>query len=234
MRKIARGAYRNFAFIAAEYFDIPFLTKERVRTLVEIDGYEHYWDAKKKAKGVIVCAAHFGNWELQVASLALLVEPMSIIYRPMDNSILEEVTSMARGAAGNRLVKMRGSVKESAGILAEGGTIGIMADPNMSWQQGVFVNFFNRPACTTRAIASLALSTEAAVVTSFMVRQPSGRYKLLIGSAVEIVRSGDIEADIFRNTQKVTAIVEKMIREYPPQWLWLHHRWKTKPWQVGK
>ncbi len=234
LRKIARGAYKNIAIVAAEYFDLPFLTKKRVERLVQIEGYENYLAAKKKGRGIIVFAAHFGNWELQVASFPLLVEPLAVIYRPMDNAILEDITRLARTAGGNRLVNKRGAIKESTQILAAGGSIGIMADQNMNWQSGVFVDFFNRPACTARAIAGLTMATGASVLASFMVRQPSGRYRLIFAPPVEIEQTGDPEQDILINTQKFTAILEKMIRQYPDQWLWLHHRWKTRPWQVGQ
>ncbi len=234
LRKIALGAYKNIAIVAAEYFVLPFLTKEKVKQIVEIEGYDNYLAAKKKGRGVIVFAAHFGNWELQVASFPLLVEPLAIIYRPMDNPILEDITRLARTAGGNILVNKRGAIKESIRILAEGGSIGIMVDQNMSWQAGVFVDFFNRPACTARAIAGLALATGAQTIASFMVRQPSGGYKLIFSPVVEIVQTGDLERDTIKNTQEFTAIVENMVREYPEQWLWLHHRWKTKCWQVGK
>jgi len=34
------------------------------------------------------------------------------------------------------------------------------------------------------------------------------------------------------NTQKYHKVIEEYVRKYPEQWLWLHQRWKTKPWQV--
>lgn len=231
--KIAWGAYRNIAVVAAEYFDLPFLNGEKVKSFVEIEGYENYRHAKARGRGVIVFAAHFGNWELQVAAIPFLVEPVAVIYRPLDSPLLEQVTCLARCAGGNILVNKKGAIQESRRILGEGGTIGIMVDQNMSWQTGVFVDFFRRPACTTGTIAALARASGAAVLASFMVRQASGRYKLYFSPPVELTQTEDSQADIIKNTQRFTTIVEDMVRRYPDQWLWLHHRWKTKPWQVG-
>jgi KDO2-lipid IV(A) lauroyltransferase len=32
--------------------------------------------------------------------------------------------------------------------------------------------------------------------------------------------------DVQGTTQRITAIIEGWIREYPDQWLWLHRRWR--------
>jgi KDO2-lipid IV(A) lauroyltransferase len=233
-RRIAWGAYKNVGLIVGEYLDLPFVTKETIRARVGLQGEEHYWRAKEKGRGVIVMASHFGNWELQVVSLPLLVEPIAVVYRPLDNPLLEEITSLVRTGTGNRLIGKRGAFKECIQILERGESFGIVIDQNMSWQTGVFVDFFGRPACTAKSLATLARATGAAVVPSFMVRNKGGDYTLLFLPAVEPARSGDEGADIIADTQKFTRIVEDMVRRYPEQWLWLHQRWKTKPCQVGR
>jgi KDO2-lipid IV(A) lauroyltransferase len=78
----------------------------------------------------------------------------------------------------------------------------------------------------------MALRDETPVIPAFMLRKPDGRYRLIIGEEVNIIRTGDWEADVRANTQQLTSIIEEMIRQYPDQWLWLHQRWKTKAHQV--
>jgi KDO2-lipid IV(A) lauroyltransferase len=46
---------------------------------------------------------------------------------------------------------------------------------------------------------------------------------------VELIRTGDHAKDIELNTARFTAAVERMVRLYPDQWLWIHKRWKTRP-----
>jgi Kdo2-lipid IVA lauroyltransferase/acyltransferase len=31
------------------------------------------------------------------------------------------------------------------------------------------------------------------------------------------------------NTARFASAVERMVRLYPDQWLWIHKRWKTRP-----
>lgn len=233
IRRILKGVYRNFGTIGAEFFDLLRLSKENIHRFVEVEGHDNYLKAKEKGRGVLIFAAHFGNWEMQIASVALLVEPIAVVYRPLDNPVLEGLFRRVRSAQGITLIKKQGAMKQIAGTLKQNGVVGIMIDQNMAWQEGVFVDFFGRPACTTGSIASLAATFNAAVLPSFFVRQPDGRYRLIMGPPVEMIKTGDEQADIVANTQRFTALVEAMVRRYPEQWLWLHHRWKTKRCQAG-
>ena len=45
----------------------------------------------------------------------------------------------------------------------------------------------------------------------------------------ELVRTGNLEADIAENTQRFTKVIEDYARTYPDKWLWVHRRWKTRP-----
>jgi KDO2-lipid IV(A) lauroyltransferase len=102
----------------------------------------------------------------------------------------------------------------------------------MDTREGVFVEFFGRPACTTVGPAVIAGRTGAPVHPTFMVRMTNGKYRLIIGPEIEMVKTDDFESDIWENTQRFTRVIEHYVRLYPEQWFWLHQRWKTKPWQA--
>ena len=111
-----------------------------------------------------------------------------------------------------------------------GEVVGMLMDTNMTPPQGIFVDFFGIPACTASGLARIALRTDAAVVPTFTIWDARlGKYRLRFDPAVELVRTGDLEADIQANTQKFTSIIEDYVRKYPEQWLWVHRRWKTRP-----
>jgi KDO2-lipid IV(A) lauroyltransferase len=115
-------------------------------------------------------------------------------------------------------------------ILKDAGTIGILADQNTLREEGVFVDFFGVPACTTTGIARLALHTGAAVVPGYAVWDESlQKYRLRFEPPLELVRTGNAERDIFESTQLFARVTEEIIRKYPDQWVWLHARWKTRP-----
>jgi KDO2-lipid IV(A) lauroyltransferase len=111
-----------------------------------------------------------------------------------------------------------------------GEAVGILMDTNMTPPQGIFVDFFGIPACTASGLARIALRTDAAVVPGFTIWDSSlGKYRLRFDPAVDLVRTGDLDTDILRNTQIFTGIIESYVRKYPEQWLWVHRRWKTRP-----
>jgi KDO2-lipid IV(A) lauroyltransferase len=115
-------------------------------------------------------------------------------------------------------------------VLQAGGLLGIVADLNVQGQEGVFVNFFGIPASTTTGLARLAMRTEAAVIPGFFVwDKQRQKYLLKIEPPLEITRTGDDAEDVRALTQKATAVIEKYIRAYPEQWLWIHKRWNTRP-----
>jgi KDO2-lipid IV(A) lauroyltransferase len=74
------------------------------------------------------------------------------------------------------------------------------------------------------------LRTDAAVVPGFTIWDPAlQKYRLRFDPALELVRTGNLEADIAANTQMFTKVIEDYVRKYPDQWLWVHRRWKTRP-----
>jgi KDO2-lipid IV(A) lauroyltransferase len=108
--------------------------------------------------------------------------------------------------------------------------VGILADHNTTLEEGVFADFFGIPASTTSGLARIALRTDAAVVPGFLCwDEARGKYRLRFEPAVELVRSGNEESDVAKNTQRFTAVIEEYVRAHPDQWLWVHKRWKTRP-----
>jgi KDO2-lipid IV(A) lauroyltransferase len=229
--KIAKGVYRHFAMVAAEFFDLPLITKENIHEWVDVEGLENYQAAIAKGKGALSIVAHFGNWELMTIAIPLYLKPMYIVYRPLDSPVIDNMVEYVRTMQGNELIPKGGSGKQVMELLKENNIIGILSDQNVAAYEGVFVDFFGRPACTGVGLAVMAMRSSAPVIPAFMARQPSGKYKLILKPAIDVVCTDDYNADLVVNTQRFTKIVEEIVREYPDQWFWFHQRWKTKPWQ---
>jgi KDO2-lipid IV(A) lauroyltransferase len=228
---IAKGVYRHFAIVAAEFFDLPSLNRENIHRWVEVEGLENYQSASAKGKGLLSIVAHFGNWELMTIAVPMYLQPSDIVYRPLDNPIIDNIVEYVRTMQGNDLIPKKGAGKKIIKLLKENHLVGILNDQNVAKSEGVFVDFFGRPACTGEGLALMAMRTGAPVLPAFMARQKSGKYKFIIKPAIEAVCTDDYEADLLVNTQRFTKAVEEVIREYPEQWFWFHQRWKTKPWQ---
>jgi Kdo2-lipid IVA lauroyltransferase/acyltransferase len=229
-KRILRGVFTSLGRQLAEVCRFPKYTRENVDEVVVYDGLENFQRAYARGKGVLFLTAHFGAWELSAFAHSLHGHWLHIVMRPMDNSYLDRLIQSYRTMHGNKTVGKDDFVRGLLAAMKCGETVGILMDTNMTPPQGVFVNFFGIPACTASGLARIALRTDAAVVPGFTIWDRGlGKYRLRFDPALELIRTGDLEADIVANTQMFTKVTEDYVRQYPDQWLWVHRRWKTRP-----
>lgn len=229
-RRILRGVFTSLGRQLAELCQFPRYTSENVDQVVVYDGLENYERAYVRGKGVLFLTAHFGAWELSAFTHSLYGHWLHVVMRPMDNEYLDRLLQSYRTMHGNKTVNKDDFVRGLLAAMRAGETVGILMDTNMTPPQGIFVDFFGIPACTASGLARIALRTDAAVVPGFTIWDPAlKKYRLRFDPALELVRTGHLEADIAANTQMFTKVVENYVRTYPDQWLWVHRRWKTRP-----
>ncbi len=231
-RTIAR---RNFIHLARVLLELPYLRKlssDDLDGFVSFHGIEHFANALKKGKGVLLLASHFGNWELMALAFSLRYHPINIVVRPLDSPFWDNLLAKIRTRGGNQLIPKRGSVRKMLHLLAAGDAVALLLDQNSAWYEGVFVPFFNEIACTNKALSTIALRTGAPVIPAFNVRQPDGSYQIFCQPEIVFGKSGDITRDVEENTAKFNKIIETYVRRYPEQWFWVHQRWKTRPYQA--
>jgi len=228
--RILRGEFASLGRQLAEVCHFPKYTRDNVEQVVVYDGLENYEQARARGRGVLFLTAHFGGWELSAFTHSLQGHWMHVVVRAMDNVYLDRMIRQYRTMHGNQIVEKDDFVRGLLAAMKSGEVVGILMDTNMTPPQGIFVDFFGIPACTASGLARIALRTDAAVVPTFTIWDADlKKYRLRFDPAVELVRSGDLEAEIQANTQKFTTIIEDYVRRYPEQWLWVHRRWKTRP-----
>jgi Kdo2-lipid IVA lauroyltransferase/acyltransferase len=229
-KRILRAEFTSLGRQLAELCQFPRYRLENIDEVVVYQHLENYERAYARGKGVLFLTAHFGGWELSAFAHSLHGHRVNIVMRPMDNPFLDRMLQNYRTMHGNKVVPKDDFVRGLLAAMKAGETVGILMDTNMTPPQGVFVDFFGIPACTASGLARIALRTDAAVVPGFTIwDEPLGKYRLRFDPALELVRTGDLEADIVSNTQKFTKVIEDYVRKYPEQWLWVHRRWKTRP-----
>ena len=229
-REVIRGMVRNLGWLAAEFAHFPGLNRANVEQVVIQDGFANFQAGLARGKGVLFLTGHIGGWELGSFAHSIYAAPIQFLVRPVDNPRVDALVNGYRGLRGNRPIEKNDAVRAVLRALDAGSAVGILADNNTSRTEGVFVNFFGIPACTTAGLARFALHTDAAVVPGYTLWDKSlGKYRLCYEPALPLARSGDDQADIIENTQRFTSALEAIIRKAPEQWLWVHRRWKTRP-----
>ena len=215
---------------AVEFARFPRYSRSDIGEILEIEGHENFLEAQRRGKGVLILTGHIGAWEVSSFAHAVYGFPMHYLARPIDNARLDAFVNRYRGLSGNQPIYKNESARAVLKVLNAGGIVGILADQNTLPEEGAFVDFFGKPACTTTGLARLALHTGAPVVPGYAYWDAAARkYKLRFDPAVELVETGNQEKDIFENTQRFAKIIEAIIRKYPDQWVWVHARWKTRP-----
>ena len=231
-KRLLRGCFDSLGRLLAEFSQFPRMSPKRLRGMIEYDqvGLAHLRDAEKNKRGVIFLTGHLGAWELLSFGWSALEYPISFLVRPLDNERIEEMIERVRTRFGNQAIDKKSAARQALRVLRQGGTLGILSDLNTHPFEGVFVPFFGKLACTTAGIAILALKTDAVVIPTCAVWDKKRKRYFFHGDpAVELVRTGNHDKDIEVNTARFAAAIERMVRLYPDQWLWIHKRWKTRP-----
>jgi Kdo2-lipid IVA lauroyltransferase/acyltransferase len=225
-----RGMVRQAGWLAAEFAHMGSLTRENLHRVIVLEDLEHFHAAQALGNGVLFLAGHMSAWELGPYAHALHEAPLHFLVRAVDNPHVDALVERYRCGSGNIPIEKNEAARAVLRVLRANGVVGILADHNAARSEGVFVNFFGVPACTTAGLARFALHTGAAVVPAFVRWDAAIRkYRLAYQPALALVRTGDEAADVIANTQQFMDVVEAFVRRYPDQWLWVHRRWKERP-----
>ena len=220
-RRIARRVPDNFGRTAIEiYSGEEFVERARAAKL-EGPGVAALKAARDARRPVILVTAHFGNYDVPRAKLSREGYSMAALYRPMRNAAfnahyVKAISAIATPVFPTNRKGVAGLIRH----LKEGGVIGIATDISMAGAP--LLKFFDRDAHTALSAAEWALAYDAEIIPLFCIREDDGqRFRVRM------------EAPLARSTpesmmQEYNDIVERMAREHPTQWFWIHHRWKHK------
>jgi KDO2-lipid IV(A) lauroyltransferase len=225
IRRLGRRSFQHVGMNLVEacrYFLRP---THVMLSRVRVEGLQHFQTAAAHGRGVLVLTAHFGNWELLAAAHVLTGVPLSIVMRPLDHPLLEDLAARFRRRSGAELIVKRQAVREVLTALRRQRMVGILLDQNATRAEGVFVPFFGSPASTSKGLALLALRTGAPVVPIFLRREPDGRHCMDVSAALP----PPVDGEITTYTTMFNRAIEAAIRRAPEQWLWMHDRWRTRP-----
>ena len=222
---IARDMFAHFGRLLTVLLKFSTMRPEQMLARVEFEGDERVRAAHGLGKGVLLFTGHFGYWEINALVHALTLHPMSVLARPLDNPLLHGLLERVRGRTGNAVIYRRGAVRRVLRALAANQAVAVLIDQHIQTADAVYVDFFNRPAATTSALAALAMRTGAPVIPVFALPLPGGRFRMVYEHAVDPPRADD--PDALRDfTQRCTDVLEMYVRRYPGLWLWMHRRWR--------
>lgn len=196
-------------------------------------GETYLYEALASRRPVIFFSGHMGNWELLPVIVAHYGMVFSPFYRKPNNPFLDRKLRCLREKAIGQKVDMfpKGSkgARQAIKHLGAGGYLGILGDQKMN--DGIETLFFNHPAMTAPAAASLALRYKALIVTGHIWREGPTRFVLKVAPPIDPVLSTNSpkpQEIIEKLTQNLNDQLQSWIEQHPSQWLWFHRRWEKK------
>jgi Kdo2-lipid IVA lauroyltransferase/acyltransferase len=228
--KIVQEVYVHFCSMLMEILHTPRkLHLTNWRDHVELVGYvplmEHWLTAERP---MIFLTGHYGNWEVAGYLFGMYGFPTVSVARNLDNPYLDRYLRSFRERTGQALIPKTGGFDQMVEVLQKNEVLCFLADQDAG-QRGLYVDFFGRQASTHKAIALLAIEHKAPVVVGVARRIGPYRYEIRCEDFIDPITMSGTADDIRQVTQRFTSALERLIRQDPTQYLWLHRRWKHQP-----
>ncbi|MDR2927064.1 MAG: lysophospholipid acyltransferase family protein [Cytophagaceae bacterium] len=234
IKRMAKQVFVNMALIFADYLHtLHYTTRRQFDKIIDFEGVEHLEKAYAEGRGVLCLTGHTSSWEFSAIMPPILGFDTTAVSRRMPNERINRLIVGFRQKRGMKNIGRGNAYPKLLEALAKGECMIIMVDQDTQ-AKGVFIDFFGKSAYTPVGAARLALDTKVPVVPMFMRRYPNNRYKFTIHPPLPLIDTSDTAHDLLENTRIYTAIYEKVIREAPDQWVWMHERWKTTPEDIER
>lgn len=206
--------------------ELPFVwcaPPERVLKSVQVDNWNLVEAAQDAKRGIIFLTPHLGCFEIS-AQVAAAKLPLTVLYRPPRQQALKPLIEGARARHNLSLAPANLSgVRSLFKVLKRNGAIGLLPDQVPQNGEGVWADFFGKPAYTMTLPAKMLEMTGAAMILAFAERLPHGRgYRLHL-------QPFTMEAELSQE-QQVSAIntaMEKLIALCPAQYFWSYNHYKV-------
>lgn len=227
--KVMRRLCGNLGQTFLEIMFTPKLDAQRIAQLVEIENRQYLEEAVARGHGVVFLTAHIGNWEWLGAALSMAGFPMTSVIKRQPNDQHTRLLNEYRERVGIEIFA-RGTTEllGAAKAMKKGKILGFLADQDAG-VDGIFLDFFGKPASTPLGPAVFARKFKAPVMPVFIVHKPDySGHKVLIYPPLEYENTGEEKDDLRRLTLKMTKLLEEVIREHPDEWIWFQKRWNTR------
>lgn len=229
-RNILKEMWINFGRNAIEFARFPRYTKDNIDQFVTWVNIEHMQETHRRGRGIIAMTAHFGNWDLLALSAGFNGFPVNLITKLMRSKAITELWMKWRARGGVNPIFKKEARREIISLLKNNKLVAFVLDQDTKPKEGgIFVEFFGIEASTLSAPALLSEKRDIPVVPVFMVRESRSKHHAFVEPPIEPESVGDHQQNLVHNTRRYLEVLERYIRKYPEQWLWIHRRWRRRP-----
>lgn len=230
-RTILHQSSQSFARMVSDVFRISQLSEEWFRRQVTIEAEEELRNLVAN-RPVLFLSGHLGSFDLMVAALGTMIQPIDFIVRENKIASVEAWSKQLRTRCGNGVIPRSGGLRKILSQLHKGRSVGFLFDQNVTRNHAIFIEWFGRLAATTVAPGLVAERVRCPVVVGWIHYQGADRYVIRWQALDEkALYPATLAVDQVREAvlRQAIEVLERAIRERPADWFWLHRRWKTAP-----
>lgn len=195
--------------------------EETNQQVVEVVGWELVEEAKQAGKGIVYLTPHLGCFEITAQYLSAFGD-ITVLYRAPKNATLQSLILTGRKRSNLHLAPADVSgVRSLIKALRKGQAVGMLPDQAPKTGEGVWLDFFGKPAYTMTLAARLT-ETDATTLMTWGERLPGGK-----GYRIHFTRpQAELTGDTVNRAGQINLEIEHLIRQCPTQYLWGYNRYK--------
>jgi len=190
---------------------------------IEIIGQDFLDSALKQERGVILLGAHFSTLDLGGLLFSYTNAPLNTLYRQHNNPILDQAIIEGRSKYCDPIE--RKNIRLVIRKLKENQCVWFAPDQDLRGKGNVFATFFGQTASTVTAASNFVSFNNSPILMLAHYRKPDNSGYILEFSELESCDPKD--KALF--AQEVNNCIERAVRKYPAQYMWVHKRFKTQP-----
>ena len=228
---VGRESVYQLGYNFAEFLTIPALSPKWIAKNAVIEGIENLRAAQAHGKGVLMLSLHIGNGDVGANVLVQQGIGVYIISKRFKTKWFDDIWFSIRGARGVQYIDAHGpnnafdilkALKKKSGVV-------FVLDQFMGKPYGIETEFFGKKTGTAYGLALFAQKTKAPVLPLYTYEGTDGKIHVVIEPALDTescLVDDNKDQSILNLTQSFNDRIEKIVRQHPEQWMWVHRRWK--------
>jgi KDO2-lipid IV(A) lauroyltransferase len=221
VQRLVRRMFANYGEYMADFFRLPQMPPQKADAVFAGLKGEHVIKAAlDRGKGVILLSAHIGNWEFGGTMVRHANYPLAVVSLPHNSAPTNALVNRMRGAKGISVIEVDASPFSAIPILQhlrQNGVVAMIGDKDF-FGNGQVIPYFGRAVRFPIGPVTIAMTSGAALIPAFVLKQSNGTYFGVLEEPIQITTEGSRDQAIQANLEKVVAVFEHYIRNYPDQW----------------
>ncbi|MEG3013963.1 MAG: lysophospholipid acyltransferase family protein [Cetobacterium sp.] len=217
-KRIAVESYKimSKAFLSTLWFD------DYLKNSVSIEELDKIEKIKERGQGLAVALIHMGNMEANLKATEKY--KVVTVAKAQRNPYIDKFITESRKKLNLVLIKKsKQTSRELLEQIEEKNVIALFSDHR---DKGANVEFFGAETVSPTGIINIALKHNMPLVIGYNVMNRDNTSTTYFTNEIELERTESFKEDVKNNTQMLISKMERIIINYPNQWMWFHDRWK--------